>query len=1184
MSRKLTSATTLDHLKKEAKRWLKALRENDVAARDRFARAYPKAAGAPVLRDVQHALACEYGFADWKELKDAIGVAAPPPQPAEGDVVAQFLEYACPDHHVRSRPAHRMAAHAAMRLLDERPEIAHADIYTAAVCGEIDEVRRLLAERPELANERRAASGPARSGGGGSYDFLGELGGKDWTPLLFLCFTRLPLERANENAVAIARLLLDAGADPNASFMAGASTYTPLTGVAGEGEEDRPPHPRRDELARLLLERGAEPYDQQVIYDLHFHGKVLWWLKLMHEFSVRAGRAADWANPEWHMIDCGPYGSGARWHLRIAVQRNDLELAEWCLAHGATPNAGPEEGKNFDKRSLWEQAVRLGHLEMAELLAHDGAETRELVLDDEEAYVAAALRLDGTELERLLASHPEFRESTRAIFRAAREDRVDTVALLLDFGTPVEVRDEKEQRPLHAAARENAVRVAELLIARGAEIDPYELSYNNTPLDFAVYADHREMIEVLAPHSRDVWNLVRMGRVERLREVIAAEPRLAKVTWQTTPLFWLPDDERQAVEIVRLFLEHGADAKFRSQKDGTTAADVARRRGLRQAAALLDAAAGVEADPEAARRAHVIGVYEQLARDLVAANGIDGEGALEDARETIAKRSGYASWRALLHTGVAEDFVKAYDGDATALERLNAHYKRTFRHADLKAEIWRRVYAFRQRSSKVEKNFLKLDEAQTVVAQDAGFSSWEALVSGARPVPAFEIQDARIAPRRRLTDREWDELIEAAKEHRIAALDAGGLMTDRAMARVAELERVTSLNLSGSRELSDDGLLQLARMPQLEHLALNEYPGGKLTDRGLAVLRQLPNLRTFEMTWQAGITDAGVANLRFCEKLERVDLMGSPTGDGAIEALAEKPLLHAFSSGRLVTDRGLAGLRAFPLLRTLLIDGPFTDAGLAELAGLEGLAELDLFWHVSAMTAAGFAHLARLPNLLSLACDGKLSDDAAMAHIATMPRLRSLRAQESVASDEGFVALARSKTLEGFWGRECPGFGDRGFAAFSRMPALRKLGVGLGKVSEGVVARLADFPALRELTPIGLRDDGFRHVGRCAQLERLTCMYCRESGDAATEHIARLPLKYYYAGLTQITDRSLEILGGMESLEQVDLYECKGVTDAGLPFLAKLPQLREAHFDGLPGVTLDGTKVFGPDVKVSYTT
>ena len=39
---------------------------------------------------------------------------------------------------------------------------------------------------------------------------------------------------------------------------------------------------------------------------------------------------------------------------------------------------------------------------------------------------------------------------------------------------------------------------------------------------------------------------------------------------------------------------------------------------------------------------------------------------------------------------------------------------------------------------------------------------------------------------------------------------------------------------------------------------------------------------------------------------------------------------------------------------------------------------------------------------------------------------------------------------------------------------------------------------LREFTPVGFQDGGFRHIGHCVKLERLTCMYCRETGDAAT--------------------------------------------------------------------------------------
>ena len=52
MQRKLTSATTLDNLRREARRWLKALRESEPEARERLERAYPKHTGTPVLRDL----------------------------------------------------------------------------------------------------------------------------------------------------------------------------------------------------------------------------------------------------------------------------------------------------------------------------------------------------------------------------------------------------------------------------------------------------------------------------------------------------------------------------------------------------------------------------------------------------------------------------------------------------------------------------------------------------------------------------------------------------------------------------------------------------------------------------------------------------------------------------------------------------------------------------------------------------------------------------------------------------------------------------------------------------------------------------------------------------------------------------------------------------------------------------
>lgn len=582
---------------------------------------------------------------------------------------------------------------------------------------------------------------------------------------------------------------------------------------------------------------------------------------------------------------------------------------------------------------------------------------------------------------------------------------------------------------------------------------------------------------------------------------------------------------------------------------------------------------------------------EALARFRKSNPNAPAEPGLRDVQHALARERGFDGWTALkdsLAAGLAAkydqlaaDMVAVYaTGDDAAMQRLNQHYGRASTADDLRATVWRLIYRVRRAKGAAEA--FGIPEAQELIARTSGFSNWKTLVAGAPPVPPYELDDKEntIRLRRDPSPAEWDAILASMRERRLTALEGEGFLTDDVLRRLGAMDHVTSINLSGSRAVSDDGLLHLAAMPQLERLDLSEYPGGKLTDRGLAVLRQLPNLRFFKMVWQRGISDIGMANLRYCEKLEDVGLMGTPTGDGVIAALSDKSKLWRLQTGRLVTDAGLALLPRG--VTSLLIDGPFTNAGLATIGRLQTLAELDLFWHVSGITTDAFAVLGRLPNLETLGCDGALCDDRTMAHIASAPRLRKLRAQGSAATDAGFIALSRSTTLEKFWGREAPGLTGRGFTAMSRMPSLQALGVSLMNVDDASLASLPLFPALRDLTPIDVSDDGFRHVGRCQELERLACMYCRETTDIATEHIAGLHLKSYYAGLTKITDRSLEILGRMRSLEKIEFYETKSVTDAGLLHLAALPNLREVEIFGLPEVTYEGTRVFPGRVRVAY--
>jgi hypothetical protein len=70
---------------------------------------------------------------------------------------------------------------------------------------------------------------------------------------------------------------------------------------------------------------------------------------------------------------------------------------------------------------------------------------------------------------------------------------------------------------------------------------------------------------------------------------------------------------------------------------------------------------------------------------------------------------------------------------------------------------------------------------------------------------------------------------------------------------------------------------------------------------------------------------------------------------------------------------------------------------------------------------------------------------------------------------------------------------------------------------------------------------------KCEQLESLILMYCRDTTDAATEHITGLrKLSYYFNSSTTITDRTPELLSGMDSLERITFDTCHGLTNARL--------------------------------------
>ncbi|MET3665543.1 ankyrin repeat domain-containing protein [Caulobacter sp. 1776] len=548
MSRELTAKTRLETLRKDAKRWLKALRAGDPAARSRLAEAWSAAPAEPTLRDVQHALALEYGQESWIALKAALDDLAIERQ-SRSQRIEQILR-----HGWDGQPA------IARRILARHPDLARDSLFTAAAAGDLETVARHLARNPEAV--RRVD--PSRG----------------WTALTHVTYGRLD----DVNGLAMARLLLDAGSDPNFGFTDDWQTpFKVITGAIGLGEGAKPSHPRAEALVAMLVAAGADAYDSQSLYNVSIVGHDTHWYDILWRQAEAAGKLDD-----WRVKGPGRLGehlgcSTLNYLLGNAVGQNHLDRARWLLERGAdadTPHA-------YEKRPVLAVARLSGFSAMAALLEAHGATP--VALDGADALQALAAVGDETGARALVAARPEVVRSPKPLLSAAEHGNAPAVALLLALGADPMAAGHEGITPLHRAVQSGSLEAVEHLLAAGADVDVRERRWSGTPLSWAVVLNQPHLAERLAPVSRDARALASQARLERLAAVLDAEPSLINQQApgdDPTLLFCLPDDEDDALAVARLLLSRGADPKRRNDK-GDTAADAARKRGLDEVAEVL---------------------------------------------------------------------------------------------------------------------------------------------------------------------------------------------------------------------------------------------------------------------------------------------------------------------------------------------------------------------------------------------------------------------------------------------------------------------------------------------------------------------------------------------------------------------------------------------------------------------
>ena len=557
MRRKLTAKTRLDTLRKDAKRWLKGLRAGDADAWKRLAAVWASAPAEPALRDVQQALAREYGQESWIALKAALDDLALDRKP-HAERVEQLLRHGW-DGDVSG----------ARRILARYPDIAKDSLFTAAAAGDLEEVERRLAADPEAALK---TGGP-----------------HDWTALMHVAYGRLdPV-----NGPAIARRLLAAGADPNVRFDDGwGSAFKPVTGAVWLGEGGRPSHPQATELVELLIAAGADPFDIQTLYNVSVVGEELtpplYWYDLLWRHCEASGQRDQWRSAGEISLGHGFGLSTLDYLLGNAVGSNARVRAEWLLDRGADPNAF----NGYTKTPVHAQAQLSGFVEVQRLLEDRGA--RPVPLTGAAAYRAAALRHDAPAMRALLAAQSELARDPAPLQAAAALGDVEAIDLLLAQGAPVHGLDPEGIAALHRAVQSGSLAAVDRLLAAGADPNLRDGKYRGTALGWASALGRPHLFERLIPLSRDVRALADLAAYDRLEAVLAAEPALANHRLDKdeapTPLYCLPDDEAAAVSVAHQLIAHGADPAVRDAK-GRTPADAARARGLDEAADLMEAAA-----------------------------------------------------------------------------------------------------------------------------------------------------------------------------------------------------------------------------------------------------------------------------------------------------------------------------------------------------------------------------------------------------------------------------------------------------------------------------------------------------------------------------------------------------------------------------------------------------------------
>jgi ankyrin repeat protein len=368
----------------------------------------------------------------------------------------------------------------AARMLEDAPELAGHGLATALVLGDEARVREEIERDPDVVTRTDPLTG--------------------WTALHAVCASKWPrLDPARTSGlIATARLLLDAGADPNARIgpdgrSAGSSALRCAAAAASSGVAN-------SGVIQLLVERGATVGDDD-LYLAAFGPDDHACLRALLGDAAGAAAVAEkalsapistkdveavrllleaGADPRRFADDEGQPTAAV-----YAAVRADCpaELIALLIDHGADPRLAGPDGHT----PAWLATVR-GRDNLVGLL---GADRPGSGVTDTTRLAGACARGDRAAATRMAAADPTLVTRLEdgelaALVRAAGAGSTAAVTMMLDLGFPIGARGDDGGTSLHAAAYAGSTAVVRLLLDRGADLEALDETWHSSPLGWAV--------------------------------------------------------------------------------------------------------------------------------------------------------------------------------------------------------------------------------------------------------------------------------------------------------------------------------------------------------------------------------------------------------------------------------------------------------------------------------------------------------------------------------------------------------------------------------------------------------------------------------------------------------------------------------------------------------------------------